>query len=195
MDNNSESRNAKTVPGPNSQQVQNHNTDEDKDLWKGASYYDNLRLDSVMPSIHLPELEPNITVPCRLGIFGPSQCGKSTFIKQLLKYRNVCFSGSFDQVYYCMPESGSINKQSFLEELKEVCPHIIPLNGIPNFREEMLVDGKEDKLVILDDLSAGLLNEKANVDMMTHDSHHSRCLLYTSPSPRDLSTSRMPSSA
>ena len=104
MDNNSEgssARNAKTIPGPNSQQVQNHNTDEDKDLWKGASYYDNLRLDSVMPSIHLPELEPNITVPCRLGIFGPSQCGKSTFIKQLLKYRNMCFSGSFDQVYYC----------------------------------------------------------------------------------------------
>ena len=172
---------AKHLPGPSSQQVQNHNSDGDKDLWKGASYYDNIRLDTVMPSLHLPELEPNITVPCRLGIFGPSQCGKSTFVKQLLKYRDVCFSRQFDQVYYCMPESGSVNKQSFLQELRDVCPTIMVFHGIPSFRQEMLVDGKEDKLVILDDLSAGLLNEKANVDMMTHDSHHSRIsVIYSS---------------
>ena len=30
---------------------------------------------------------------------------------------------------------------------------------------------------------------------VTRDEHYSLCLLYTSPSPRDLSTSRMPSSA
>ena len=33
------------------------------------------------------------------------------------------------------------------------------------------------------------------IDLMAPISEHSACLLYTSPSPRDLSTSRMPSSA
>ena len=42
--------------------------------------------------------------------------------------------------------------------------------------------GREDELAILDD---AWLNQKTNIV----------CLLYTSPSPRDLSTSRMPSSA
>ena len=32
-------------------------------------------------------------------------------------------------------------------------------------------------------------------DEFTHDEWNNICLLYTSPSPRDLSTSRMPSSA
>ena len=31
--------------------------------------------------------------------------------------------------------------------------------------------------------------------ILSHDNFNSSCLLYTSPSPRDLSTSRMPSSA
>ena len=49
---------------------------------------------------------------------------------------------------------------------------------------------------------AGILNENKNVlGMMPHPeraaelAHGCDCLLYTSPSPRDLSTSRMPSSA
>ena len=33
------------------------------------------------------------------------------------------------------------------------------------------------------------------IDGESQDSKHKNCLLYTSPSPRDLSTSRMPSSA
>ena len=40
-------------------------------------------------------------------------------------------------------------------------------------------------------LSPVLSGEKTYSDIVTHDD----CLLYTSPSPRDLSTSRMPSSA
>lgn len=160
--------------------VQFH-SDQDSDLFAGNSPYDNLRLDDVMPTVNLPELEPNIILPCRMGIFGPSQCGKSSFIKQLLKYRDVCFSRSFDQIYYCMPESGSRNKQSYLEELRGVCPNIMTFHGIPSFKSEMMADGNEDKLVILDDLSSGLLNEKANVEMMTHDSHHSRIsVIYSS---------------
>ena len=65
-------------------------------------------------------------------------------------------------------------------------------------------DGALDSLLTAED---GLLNNiqsgKAHVVMGTHGIEiirkltkaHKDCLLYTSPSPRDLSTSRMPSSA
>ena len=55
-----------------------------------------------------------------------------------------------------------------------------------------------DKLVSKEKISGAECNEifgriKPIVDLK--DAVHNTCLLYTSPSPRDLSTSRMPSSA
>eukprot|EP00831_Metopus_contortus_P062926 TRINITY_DN55199_c0_g1_i1.p2 TRINITY_DN55199_c0_g1~~TRINITY_DN55199_c0_g1_i1.p2 ORF type:complete len:118 (-),score=18.66 TRINITY_DN55199_c0_g1_i1:136-453(-) len=38
-------------------------------------------------------------------------------------------------------------------------------------------------------------DHRATYSQTTADTHNKNCLLYTSPSPRDLSTSRMPSSA
>ena len=38
-------------------------------------------------------------------------------------------------------------------------------------------------------------SDEFNYELMCGDLHNYICLLYTSPSPRDLSTSRMPSSA
>ena len=40
-----------------------------------------------------------------------------------------------------------------------------------------------------------ILKELQDYISGTYNAHYSACLLYTSPSPRDLSTSRMPSSA
>ena len=63
--------------------------------------------------------------------------------------------------------------------------HILPLDIIP---EEFhgLFTVKARKLVVAKFDEAGLLAETEKLKI---------CLLYTSPSPRDLSTSRMPSSA
>ena len=44
-------------------------------------------------------------------------------------------------------------------------------------------------------LSLGKSNIKAKVKLLKKPNYLRSCLLYTSPSPRDLSTSRMPSSA
>ena len=54
------------------------------------------------------------------------------------------------------------------------------------------------KLCKLDEYAQDLLHltEKTNGELsMASSSKYNNCLLYTSPSPRDLSTSRMPSSA
>ena len=44
-------------------------------------------------------------------------------------------------------------------------------------------------------LEEGVLREQVTSDTATGGGQYDICLLYTSPSPRDLSTSRMPSSA
>ena len=46
---------------------------------------------------------------------------------------------------------------------------------------------------LIDDLGKQLKSVQTIID--THDMLHKRCLLYTSPSPRDATLSRMPSSA
>ena len=43
--------------------------------------------------------------------------------------------------------------------------------------------------------AVGRLDEKSFGRFLEHSDYFKLCLLYTSPSPRDLSTSRMPSSA
>ena len=44
-------------------------------------------------------------------------------------------------------------------------------------------------------VAAELIEHGYNVSLYDKGTHIGACLLYTSPSPRDLSTSRMPSSA
>ena len=52
-----------------------------------------------------------------------------------------------------------------------------------------------DPLDLIDGVSADILVEKRTRGLKNPDKAPKVCLLYTSPSPRDLSTSRMPSSA
>ena len=56
-----------------------------------------------------------------------------------------------------------------------------------------IADGGDKK--ISKDAIPGILQEALAVSFDEHIGHDYICLLYTSPSPRDLSTSRMPSSA
>ena len=58
--------------------------------------------------------------------------------------------------------------------------------GVFNFTNTLSIDGKDSIVVI----GAG-----QNETILDFSGQTSGCLLYTSPSPRDLSTSRMPSSA
>ena len=58
----------------------------------------------------------------------------------------------------------------------------------------------DDSIVILDGLAFGAMKsiaeaQKNRLCLIALCHHPLACLLYTSPSPRDLSTSRMPSSA
>ena len=60
-----------------------------------------------------------------------------------------------------------------------------------------ILDNHCDIILVGDSLGSVLYNYKSTreVTLNTMIEHSKSCLLYTSPSPRDLSTSRMPSSA
>ena len=81
------------------------------------------------------------------------------------------------------------------------------LNGNGEKTLSLMKDIKEGKEVIVPDFDPGLFSATRTNDLAIQENiRHSKnkfnyipdphtCLLYTSPSPRDLSTSRMPSSA
>ena len=67
----------------------------------------------------------------------------------------------------------------------------IDANGIVSVSAKDKGTGKEQKIQI--QASGGLSGEE--IEKMVKDAEANNCLLYTSPSPRDATLSRMPSSA
>ena len=78
-----------------------------------------------------------------------------------------------------------IDKNIVLYKLASFTPLSFLLDSLRSFRIP-----RKNVFHLLDKIE-----EKNNIDCVYVHGHHYPCLLYTSPSPRDLSTSRMPSSA
>ena len=124
---------------------------------------------------------PTIAVPCRGGIYGPSECGKSTFIYNLLKYRDSVFAEKFTRIIYCMPEQTEGSRAAYIASLREICENISIEEGLPDLHNHSLKTNSEPKLLILDDLSSALLRHSDYVQLMTVGSHHHNLsIIYTS---------------
>ena len=81
---------------------------------------------------------------------------------------------------------------------------LFPVNDIRGLFPQLSVPVNGQPLVYLDSAATSLklgISLNKELDFSSHEiaavnrGAHTFCLLYTSPSPRDLSTSRMPSSA
>ena len=103
-----------------------------------------------------------------VGIVGESGCGKSTFGRTLLRLTEAT-SG---EILYCG-------------------------ENILTFGRQKMKQMRKNMQIIFQDPYASVDPRKSVVEIIAEYMliHHTYCLLYTSPSPRDLSTSRMPSSA
>lgn len=127
------------------------------------------------------EHDPCFDVPSRMGIYGPSQSGKSTLILQLLKHRETVYAKKFDKFFYCLPQNKAESRTKFISQLREICGDIIFCEGFPNLEEHYMKNENEAKLVIFDDLATTLINNKDFYELLTQDSHHFNIsVIYTS---------------
>lgn len=128
----------------------------------------------------------NFQVPFTLCIAGPTSCGKSTFLKQLLTTHSNQFSKKFAKILYCYGEAGSKPRESI--------PGVTYHRGMP---EEMNNPTKDHMLVIYDDLMVDGLKSKNDqiVKIFVQGMHHQKIsavlivqnLFFNSPHMRTIS--------
>ena len=88
-------------------------------------------------------------------------------------------------------ENTNVNGDFVSYDVSDVNPHMSFLELLDVLNERLISDGG-DPIAFEHDCREGICGSCA---MTINGEAHGPCLLYTSPSPRDLSTSRMPSSA
>ena len=96
----------------------------------------------------------------------------------------------------------NVNQQD-LQQALNYCQGVIEKRSTLPILSNILLDASNSKLTITaTDLDLIFIHQLNNVEILeegktttTSSIMYDICLLYTSPSPRDLSTSRMPSSA
>ena len=88
-------------------------------------------------------------------------------------------------------------RQRIAKDLKLADDQVGVLHGgLSDVEQQAIVDSFKQQGSPLRVLVTGdVASEGVNLHQQCHELIHYDCLLYTSPSPRDLSTSRMPSSA
>lgn len=106
--------------------------------------------------------------PFTMMIAGPSSCGKTTFVKQMLLNKRKMFDVDFDRIIWCYSVSSSIPDIPGIDEFH---------NGVPESFEN---DKNEKILYVLDDLMDSVANNEAISNLYTKHSHHlgiSVCLI------------------
>ena len=151
-----------------------------------------------------------------MGIVGDNGQGKTTLLRTLvgsletrggeLKWSQHCRIGTYAQhVYTTIPEDDTVLEYLEGQAIAGTTDQqVLAVAGALLFRDshvkkkvKVLSGGERARLclagLLLSDYNILVLDEPGNhLDVETVEAF---CLLYTSPSPRDLSTSRMPSSA
>lgn len=128
----------------------------------------------VVQSIEVSPYFGRFEAPFRIQITGPSQCGKSLLIKQMLTYRLKIFSLVFQQIFFCLPEKTAQANKNYLRELKKIVPDIIIVTNFPNFEELGLFrDPEAHQLLIIEDFMVETSKSNELLYAMIRDSHHS----------------------
>ena len=114
-------------------------------------------------------LSPAIRTPSKIMIVGQSNCGKTRFIRDLLRIRP--FEHTFFKIYFYFME-----KQKIYEEIQKENPGIEFIHGFP---ENFPSHGDNHTLIILDDMINELGNGEQIVDLFIKGSHHRKqtCIL------------------
>jgi hypothetical protein len=111
--------------------------------------------------------------PSTIGVFGPSQVGKSTFVLKLIKNAEIMFTKKPHHVIYCY----SLWQDGY-KELQDL-PYVTLHEGVPSrAKMEELTFDKQPTLLILDDLMAKVIKDLDVQHYVTVMSHHNNiCII------------------
>ena len=115
--------------------------------------------------------------PCAIGISGPSQCGKSSFIVKLIENRKMLFTQNFERLYYCQPSNLCTINNPIFEEILKLFPTAEMICGLPNLTKLNLNSDTTSKCLIVDDLMSSFLNSPEMLNLLSVEIHHSNITL------------------
>lgn len=113
-------------------------------------------------------------LPIRMMVVGPTLSGKSEFILNLLKYRDLLFNEPLERVVYCVPARSSEVHYSYIERLTKVYEDLEVIEGLPKVLRDDLAEGNGQKMIILDDMVNDIVISKEMHDIFTIHSHHNK---------------------
>jgi Cdc6-like AAA superfamily ATPase len=109
--------------------------------------------------------------PARIYICGPTSVGKTHMVLDLIKHRKTAFDKDFSHIFYCHPHDTAQDHEVFVTRLKNICPTINLISGLPNFKEISFLEGT--KLIVFDDLIFSVVDNEDMFKLMTISSNHS----------------------
>ncbi len=134
-----------------------------------------IKENATIQEIKVPPKFGKISCPSRMLICGPSMAGKSTFVLNLVKHRDLVYDQTFERIIYCIPDDSIHLHQNFIKEMETAFPNLEIIEGIPRIQDLHIKDNKNHKLLILDDLMISIFDTQTMVDLITKDSHHCNC--------------------
>ena len=109
---------------------------------------------------------PYFKTPCSIIVAGPSQCGKTTFTRQLLRSASRAFDRPVRRIVYCYGEP-----QRCFKDMQREGIHFH--KGIPKNIQSLFPKHLRPGILVLDDLMRDCGEDQHVLDLFTRGSHHS----------------------
>ena len=99
--------------------------------------------------------------------------GKTSFVVQMLKFRDEVLSQKLDQVIYCYPFSthGDASERA-VHNLKQHFPSLQINNGLPDIKKLGLSQNKKPVMVVVDDLAEAAFGSEEVANLFSKVSQH-----------------------
>jgi hypothetical protein len=119
---------------------------------------------------NLTEEDIKLESPFRMMITGSSHSGKSTFLLNLIKYRDLVLKEKFGRLIYCYPsDDASSHTKTNIAKMEEEFENLEIVRGLPDL--DICKTG-DHCLLLLDDLASEIANSKEMQKLFTCHSHH-----------------------
>lgn len=127
---------------------------------------------AIVQSVNINNKNLSFKNPSSICVSGGSMSGKTEFIIKMITHRSVMFDVEFDQIFYCLPESLSLRHNPASERIKNACPNIQFITGLPDVEKLHLNLDFKPKILFIDDLQEEFLNDSKMLALMTVHCHH-----------------------